>query len=115
VFSEGTWERAESISNETSVLIDRTVSFSAPGTVKATAPLSIEGVVRPRAAGANVSLMKFSAGAWKKVASAITNDQGAFVFAIEKQPRQIARYQLIVESDQNWRQIAAPEFSIIIR
>ena len=115
VFSEGTWERAESISNETSVLIDRTISISAPGTVKATAPLSIEGVVRPRAAGANISLMKFSGGAWKKVASAITNDQGAFAFAIEKQSRQIARYQVIVEADQNWRQVAAPEFSIIIR
>lgn len=115
VFSEGTWERAESISNETSVLIDRTISISAPGTVKATAPLSIEGVVRPRAAGANISLMKFSAGAWKKVASAITDEEGAFAFAIEKQSRQIARYQVIVEADQNWRQVAAPEFSIIIR
>ena len=115
VFSEGTWERAESISNETSVLIDRTISISAPGTVKATAPLSIEGVVRPRAAGANISLMKFSAGDWRKVASAITDEQGAFAFAIEKQSRQIARYQVIVEADQNWRQVAAPEFSIIIR
>jgi hypothetical protein len=59
--------------------------------------------------------MKFSAGAWKKVASAITDEQGAFAFAIEKQSRQIARYQVIVEADQNWRQVAAPEFSIIIR
>jgi hypothetical protein len=27
----------------------------------------------------------------------------------------VARYQIIVEGDQIWRQVAAPEFSIIIR
>jgi hypothetical protein len=59
--------------------------------------------------------MKFSAGAWKKVAIATTNEQGVFAFALEKEARQVARYQIIVEGDQLWRQVAAPEFSIIIR
>lgn len=115
IATDGTWERAESLSNEVSILIDRTISISAPGTVKANASFAIDGVVRPRSAGAQVSLMKFSAGAWKKVAIATTNEQGVFAFAIEKEPRQVARYQIIVEGDQLWRQIAAPEFSIIIR
>lgn len=115
IATDGTWERAESLSNEISVLIDRTISISAPGTVKANSSFVIDGVVRPRSAGAQVSLMKFSAGAWKKVAIATTNEQGVFAFAIEKEPRQVARYQIIVEGDQLWRQVAAPEFSIIIR
>ena len=115
IATDGTWERAESLSNEISVLIDRTISISAPGTVKANSSFAIDGVVRPRSAGAQVSLMKFSAGAWKKVAIATTNEQGAFAFALEKEPRQVARYQIIVEGDQLWRQVAAPEFSIIIR
>ena len=115
VTTEGTWDRAESFSNEISVLIDRTISIAAPGTVKSQAPFAIEGTVRPRAAGALVSLMKFNAGGWKSVATATTNEQGAFTFAIEGQGRQVARYQILVGADQIWRQVAAPEFSIIIR
>ena len=115
IATDGTWERAESLSNEISVLIDRTISISAPGTVKANSSFVIDGVVRPRSVGAQVSLMKFSAGSWKKVAIATTNEQGVFAFALEKEPRQVARYQIIFEGDQLWRQVAAPEFSIIIR
>jgi spore germination protein YaaH/5-hydroxyisourate hydrolase-like protein (transthyretin family) len=115
IATDGTWERAESLSNEISILVDRTLSISAPGTVKANSSFAIDGVVRPRSVGAQVSLMKFSAGTWKKVATATTNEQGVFAFALEKEPRQVARYQIIVEGDQLWRQVAAPEFSIIIR
>ena len=115
IATDGSWERAESLSNEISILIDRTISISAPGSVKANSSFVIDGVVRPRIAGAQLSLMKFSAGTWKKVATAITNEQGAFAFAVDKEPRQVARYQIIVEGDQIWRQVAAPEFSIIIR
>jgi spore germination protein YaaH/5-hydroxyisourate hydrolase-like protein (transthyretin family) len=115
IVTDGSWERAESLSNEISILIDRTISISAPGTVKANSSFVIDGVVRPRISGAQLSLMKFSAGTWKKVGTAITNEQGAFAFAVDKEPRQVARYQIIVEADQNWRQVAAPEFSIIIR
>jgi 5-hydroxyisourate hydrolase-like protein (transthyretin family) len=115
IATDGSWERAESLSNEISILIDRTISISAPGTVIANSSFVIDGVVRPRSTGAQVSLMKFSAGTWKKVATAITNEQGAFAFAVDKEPRQVARYQIIVEGDQLWRQVAAPEFSIIIR
>ena len=115
ITTEGTWDRAESFSNEISVLIDRTISIAVPGTVKSQAPFAIEGTVRPRTAGAKVSLMKFNAGSWKSVATATTNEQGAFTFAIEGQGRQVARYQILVGADQIWRQVAAPEFSIIIR
>ena len=115
IATDGTWDRAESVSNEIAVLIDRTISITAPGTVKSQVPFAIDGVVRPRTAGALVSLMKFSAGAWKSVATATTNEQGAFTFALDGQGRQVARYQILVGADQIWRQVAAPEFSIIIR
>jgi len=115
IATDGTWDRAESVSNEISILVDRTISINAPGTVKSQTPFAIEGVVRPRTTGAQVSLMKFSAGAWKSVASVSTNEQGAFTFAIDGQGRQVARYQILVDADQIWRQVAAPEFSIIIR
>lgn len=115
IATDGSWERSESLSNEISVVVDRIISISAPGTVQANSSFVIDGVVRPRSSGAQVSLMKFSAGSWKKVAIATTNEEGVFAFALEKEPRQVARYQIIVEGDQLWRQVTAPEFSIIIR
>jgi 5-hydroxyisourate hydrolase-like protein (transthyretin family) len=113
--TEGTWERAESVSNEIAIQIDRTMSLSAPATMKSGAPFAISGVVRPRSAGATVSLMKYTAGAWKSVATATTDEQGGFTFAINGEKRSIVRYQVLVQSDAIWRQVAAPEFSIIIR
>jgi 5-hydroxyisourate hydrolase-like protein (transthyretin family) len=113
--TDGTWERAESVSNEIAIQIDRTMSLSAPATVKSGAPFAISGVVRPRSAGATVSLMKYVAGAWKSVATATTDEQGGFTFAINGEKRSIVRYQVLVQGDAIWRQVAAPEFSIIIR
>jgi len=115
ITTEGTWERAESVSNELTIQIDRTISLSAPGTMKAAAPFAISGVVRPRSAGVLVSLLKFSAGGWKSVASVTTDEQGGFAFAMAGENRAIVRYQIVVQGDSIWRQVAAPEFSIIIR
>jgi hypothetical protein len=113
--TEGSWERAESFSNEIAIQIDRTISLSAPGTMKAGTPFAISGVVRPKSLGAQISLMKYSAGVWKSAASTTTDEQGGFTFAIPGEKRSIAVYQVIVQADGIWRQVAAPEFSIIIR
>jgi hypothetical protein len=59
--------------------------------------------------------MKFTAGAWKSVGTATTDEKGNFLFSITGEVRSIPRYQVIVEADSTWRQVAAPEFSIIIR
>jgi spore germination protein YaaH/5-hydroxyisourate hydrolase-like protein (transthyretin family) len=110
-----TWERSYSSSNEISIQVDRTFSLNAPGTVKRNTPFTVSGVVRPRSAGATVSLMKFSSGAWKSVATKTTDEQGAFAFEISGEKRGIVRYQVIAQGDSSWRQVTAPEFSIIIR
>ena len=115
IATEGTWERAESVSNELAIQIDRTISISAPGTFKSGATFAITGVVRPRTAGAVVSLLKFSAGSWKSVATATTDEQGGFSLNVAGEGRSVARYQVVVQGDLVWRQVAAPEFSIIIR
>jgi len=113
--TDGTWDRAESLSNELVIQVDRTISLSAPGTMKSGTPFAISGVVRPRSVGAAVVLMKYTAGAWKSVATATTDEQGGFTFSLQGEKRSLVRYQVLVQSDQTWRQVAAPEFSIIIR
>ena len=115
IATDGTWERAESLSNEVAIQIDRTFSLSAPGTEKAKTAFLIAGTVRPRSAGVVVSLMKYTAGTWKNVATATTDEMGNFLFPNAGEARSIVRYQVIVEADSLWRQVAAPEFSIIIR
>jgi hypothetical protein len=55
------------------------------------------------------------AGSWKSVATATTDEQGGFTFSLQGEKRSIVRYQVVVQSDAIWRQVAAPEFSIIIR
>jgi spore germination protein YaaH len=115
IATDGTWERAESFSNEVAIQIDRTISLSAPGTEKAKVPFQISGTVRPRSAGAVVSLMRYTAGTWKNVATATTDEKGNFLFPNAVEARSIVRYQVIVQADSIWRQVAAPEFSIIIR
>ena len=116
LFSEGTWERSQSTSNELLVNINRTISLVAPTSVKSNAPFAISGTVRPRSAGTSVTLLKFDSSGFKKVgASETTDDQGVFTFEIEGEPRGIARYIVIIEADSIWKSLTPPAFSIIIR
>jgi spore germination protein YaaH len=114
--SEGTWERAPSISNELVIEVSRTLSLTAPSSVKNGKPFSISGVVLPRTSGVSVALLRLVAGKWNKVGSSLpTDDQGAFAFTIDKEARGIVRYNLIIEGDTTWKTLSSPTFSIIIR
>ena len=115
VATDASWENSESISNEVPIQIERTVSLSAPGSEKAKVPFTITGAIRPRATGATVVLMKFSAGTWKNVATATTDETGSYSFNVPGEARSIVRYQVMVQADPIWRQVLSPEFSIIIR
>jgi len=59
--------------------------------------------------------MKFTAGAWKSVATATTDESGNYNFTVSGEARSIVRYQVMVQADPVWRQVVTPEFSIIIR
>jgi spore germination protein YaaH len=116
LFSEGTWERSQSISKEILVNINRTVSFIAPTSVKNGTSFAISGTVRPRSAGISVALLKFDPSGFKKVGlSELTDDQGVFTFEIEGEPRGVARYIVIIEGDSTWKTLTPPAFSIIVR
>ena len=113
--TDGTWDRAASKSNEISIQIDRRISLKAPGTVRAFVPPEISGAIYPRDAGAEISLMKYSGGSWKRVQSTLSNESGEFAFLVENLDRSVARFQVILEADQIWRQVLTSEFSIIVR
>jgi spore germination protein YaaH len=113
--TDGTWDRAESRSNEIAVVIDRRISLSAPATGRSYVPIEISGVISPRSADSKIILMRYSRGTWKQLQTTLSSENGEFSFLVENLGRSIAKFQVIVEEDQVWQQVVAPEFSIIIR
>ena len=113
--TDGTWDRAESRSNEIAVVIDRRISLSAPATGRSYVPIEISGVISPRSADSKIILMRYSRGTWKQLQTTLRSENGEFSFLVENLGRSIAKFQVIVEEDQVWQQVVAPEFSIIIR
>lgn len=116
ISSDASWERTEGVSSEISIGVNRLISISAPATVKAGAPLSISGFVRPRAAGSFVTLNALVNGKWQILGTPATTDaQGAFTFAISEPNRKVATYKVSVAADTTWALLDSPSFSIIVR
>ena len=116
ISSDATWERSEGLSPEISIGVSRLVSVSAPATVKAGAPLSITGFVRPRAAGSFVTLNALVNGKWQVVGTPVTTDaQGTFTFAVTEPRRKVATYKVSVAADTTWALLESASFSIIVR
>ena len=116
ISSDATWERSESTSPEVVISVARTLSFSAPATVKAATPLAITGAIRPRNAGVYVTLNKLVNGQWQPVGTPVTTDaQGNFVFTTSENLRKVATYKISVAADSNWALLESPSFSVIIR
>jgi spore germination protein YaaH/5-hydroxyisourate hydrolase-like protein (transthyretin family) len=116
ISSDATWERTESTSPEVVISVARTLSFAAPATVKAGAPLAITGAIRPRNAGVYVTLNKLVNGQWQPVGTPVTTDaQGNFVFTTSENLRKVATYKISVAADSNWALLESPSFSVIIR
>lgn len=116
ISSDATWERTESTSPEVVISVARTLSFAAPATVKAGAPLAITGAIRPRVAGVYVTLNKLVNGQWQSVGTSVTTDaQGNFAFATGENLRKVATYKISVAADSNWALLESPSFSVIIR
>lgn len=115
IATDSNWESANSLSNDVAIQIDRTISLSAPGSEKVNVAFAINGTIRPRATGSTINLLKFTAGAWKNVATTTTNESGDYSFSVAGETRSIIRYQVMIQADPTWRQVVSPEFSIIIR
>ncbi len=116
VYSDATWERSEGVSAEIAVTVNRTMTFSVPGTVRTNEVLTLTGSVRPRSEGAMVQVEKLVGKQWQLVGQPVTTDaQGGFAFTLGAQPRGIATLRVTVPADLNWGAISSPTFNIIIR
>jgi len=115
LYSEGSWERAESFSTDVDINIYRKISVNAPNSVLRNTPVLISGTVYPRQAGVNVQLQNSASRATQSIASALTDDQGRFTFTVNSSARGIIQYQVTVPADSEWAQITSAPFAVLVR
>jgi len=111
--TQGTWERAESFSNEEKTVLLSRVILDRPSTVKRGQELLVKGVVLPIASGLAVSIQKLVAGKWQNVGAAMTGNSGEFSLNLVEGTKGVVklRVQVITNSEQ----ILTPEFSVVVR
>ena len=115
-----TWERMDSLSNEENISVTRLISVTAPLVGKVGAPISITGVVSPRAGGVQVVLKQFVAGVWKNIGAPVTTQaDGTFGFNLDKPAdtsnRGVQAYQIEISGDSTFAVVSSEPFSIILR
>ena len=115
LYSEGSWERAESFSPDIEVNVYRRISVSAPAVVSRGKTLVISGVIYPRIAGANIQLQSTSALFPRTTASTTTDEKGAFTFTIPSSSRGILSFQVTSLADKEWAQITSAPFTVLVR
>ncbi|CAB4337818.1 MAG: hypothetical protein F2690_02260 [Actinobacteria bacterium] len=111
--TQGTWERAESISNQENVVLLSQIILDRPSTVKHGQELLIKGVVLPIEAGQGVVLQKFVAGKWQNIGSAMTGNVGDFSMSFVESKKGIVKLRVLVNTKNE--QVLTPEFSVVVR
>lgn len=110
----GTWERAESTSNEEFVLVRPKLILERPSTVQHGRPIHITGKILPLTTGATVMLQRIVAGKWQNIGvSTVTDSNGEFSLETTEVARGIAVLRVqIINGEQ---EITSPELSIVVR
>lgn len=116
VFSEGTWERGEGISNEIPTTMTRLLYLNAPASVKKSESFTVTGSIRPRAAGTFIQVEKLLGGKWQPFGTIVTTDaQGNFAIPVAAQGKGVLTLRVSVAAESAWPIKISPPFSILIR
>lgn len=116
LYSEPTWERSEGASTEFPITVNRLLALSAPGTAKASSPLTITGNIRPRLAGVSIQIEKLVGKEWRAQGLPVLTDaQGNFTATLQGEMRGIIGLRVNVAADSLWNIVTSPTFNIIIR
>lgn len=108
--TEGTWERAASISPEIPIAIKPVLSVTAPATVKTDTEFVISGTLRPKESGKKISLVKIVGAQSQNLLSTTSDADGNFIFNLARESRGIFTYQIQIDGG-----VSSRIFSIIVR
>ena len=107
----GTWEQAESISQEAAMIVKSTLQLDRPVSVSKGAPIVVNAQLLPRLAGKSAQLQKNINGKWQNVGTPVLSDaNGLFTFTTVEPKRGVItmRVQLIGDT-------ASEQFAIVVR
>ena len=112
--TQGTWERAESLSNEGKVVLLSRIILDRPSTVKSGKDLTVKGTLLPVLAGQVVVLQKFNAGKWQNIGtSTTTGTNGEFQISIIEIKRGVTKLRVQITTKDE--QVLTPEFTVVVR
>jgi hypothetical protein len=116
IFSEGTWERGEGISNEVPITMTRLLYINAPASAKKNESISITGSIRPRTVGTFIQLERLFGGKWQPFGAVLTTDaQGNFSLPVTAQGKGVLTLRINVAAEASWPITTSAPFSILIR
>ena len=110
----GTWQRAESISNESTVKVLPRFNLERPSTVNHGELIQIKGAVLPQIVGAAATLQKLTGGKWQNIGVGVnTGAKGDFLLEATELSRGIVTMRVLITSSS--QSSISPEFSIVVR
>lgn len=117
--SDGTWDRAEGLSSELSIVLNPRLTIDAPTSGKVAAPIKIQVSALPTTVGAQVTLQRFDGKAWINVISASLVTTGASNTPVEMVTTELVRgvftYRISVISSADSAQSTSAPFTLLIR
>jgi len=106
----GTWERAESVSQEAKISVKSSLQLDRPVSVAKGSPILIKAQLLPRLIGKSGQLQKNVNGKWQNVGAAVLSDAtGLFTFTTVEAKRGVVTMRVQVVGD-----IASEQFAIVI-
>ena len=109
--TQGTWERAESVSKEEKISVKTLIQIDRPVSVLKGTEFSIKAQLLPKSAGKSANLQKNVNGKWQNIGIvAVSDADGLLTFTTSEAKRGIVtmRVQIIGE-------IASDQFAIVVR
>ena len=112
--TSGTWERADSVSNESFVTVNPRVTVQFPASVSHGELFKVSGTLLPRTAGAQAQLQRLQGGTWQNIGATVATDsEGDFVLTTSEQLRGVSTLRInIVSALQS---SISDKFSIVVR
>jgi spore germination protein YaaH len=112
--TQGTWERAESLSNEGKVVLLSRIVLDRPTTVKSGKDLTVKGTLLPVLAGQVVLLQKLVSGKWQNIGTATnTGTNGEFQISIIEAKKGVTKLRVQITTKDE--QVLTPEFTVVVR
>jgi hypothetical protein len=107
----GTWERAESVSQEVKISVTTSIQLDRPVSVSKGAPIVVKAQLLPRSIGKSAQLQKNINGKWQNIGAAVLSDEnGLITFNTVELKRGVITMRVQIAGD-----IASEQFAIVIR